>query len=131
MNHPFAAQATTWASCRASRPSPAFFHLYLARPHRACEVKDSFRPDRYGAHAIRGCATGDAATDAAVRRLIAVLSVCSATLFGLVEIVFCHRLHRLSRFGSAHLAIEAFVVVATVAFSRAAERVVRRIPRDD
>jgi len=84
----------------------------------------------YGAHAIRGCRTGDAKTDRSVRRLILGLSVAAATLFGAVEILFCHRLSGL-RFGSgsAHLAVEAFVVVATVAFSRAAERVVRRIPR--
>ena len=83
----------------------------------------------YGAHAIRGCDTGDARTDRRVRRLITFLSVASASLFGLVEILFCHRLQRVrGGFGSAHLFIEAFVIFASISFSRAAETVVRRIP---
>ena len=83
----------------------------------------------YGAHAVRGCETGDRATDAAVRRLILALSVASATLFGLVEILFCHRLQTIrGGFGSAHLAIEFFVIFASITFSRATEKVVRRIP---
>ena len=83
----------------------------------------------YGAHAIRGCDTGDARTDRRVRRLITCLSVASASLFGLVEILFCHRLQRVrGGFGSAHLFIEAFVIFASISFSRAAETVVRRIP---
>ena len=82
----------------------------------------------FGAHAIRGCDTGDAATDRAVRRVILALSVCAAGLFGLVEILFCHRLTALGArgFGSAHLAVEMFVVVASVTFSRAVEKVVVR-----
>lgn len=85
----------------------------------------------YGAHAIAGCDTGDESTDRSVRRLIRFLSVASASLFGLVEICFCHRLSTSKKglgFGSAHLAVELFVVFATIAFSRATERVVRRIP---
>ncbi|KAH8068781.1 hypothetical protein JL721_6348 [Aureococcus anophagefferens] len=83
----------------------------------------------YGAHAIRGCDTGDARTDRRVRRLITCLSVASASLFGLVEILFCHRLQRVrGGFGSAHLFIEAFVIFASISFSRVAETVVRRIP---
>ena len=81
----------------------------------------------YGAHAIRGCRTGDAKTDRSVRRLILGLSVAAATLFGAVEILFCHRLGKLGAvgFGSAHLAVELFVVGASITFSRALESVVR------
>jgi hypothetical protein len=81
----------------------------------------------YGAHAIRGCRTGDAKTDRSVRRLILGLSVAAATLFGAVEILFCHRLGKLGAvgFGSAHLAVELFVVGASITFSRALENVVR------
>ena len=81
----------------------------------------------YGAHAIRGCQTGDAKTDRSVRRLILGLSVAAATLFGAVEILFCHRLGKLGAvgFGSAHLAVELFVVGASITFSRALESVVR------
>ena len=81
----------------------------------------------YGAHAIRGCRTGDAKTDRSVRRLILGLSVAAATLFGAVEILFCHRLGQLGAvgFGSAHLAVELFVVCASITFSRALENVVR------
>ena len=81
----------------------------------------------YGAHAIRGCQTGDAKTDRSVRRLILGLSVAAATLFGAVEILFCHRLGKLGAvgFGSAHLAVELFVVGASITFSRALENVVR------
>ena len=46
----------------------------------------------YGAHAIRGVNSGDAATDRRVRALILGLSVTAASLFGVVEILFCHRL---------------------------------------
>ena len=49
----------------------------------------------YGAHAIRGCRTGDAKTDRSVRRLILGLSIAAASLFGAVEILFCHRLGKL------------------------------------
>ena len=81
----------------------------------------------YGAHAIRGCQTGDAKTDRSVRRLILGLSVAAASLFGAVEIMFCHRLGKLGAvgFGSAHLAVELFVVGASITFSRALESVVR------
>ena len=81
----------------------------------------------YGAHAIRGCQTGDAKTDRSVRRLILGLSVAAASLFGAVEILFCHRLGKLGAvgFGSAHLAVELFVVGASITFSRALESVVR------
>jgi hypothetical protein len=82
----------------------------------------------YGAHAIRGCQTGDAKTDRSVRRLILGLSVAAASLFGAVEILFCHRLGKLGAvgFGSAHLAVELFVVGASITFSRALENVVQR-----
>jgi hypothetical protein len=81
----------------------------------------------YGAHAIRGCQTGDAKTDRSVRRLILGLSVAAATLFGAVEILFCHRLGKLGAVGgSAHLAVELFVVGASITFSRALENVVQR-----
>lgn len=81
----------------------------------------------YGAHAIRGCQTGDAKTDRSVRRLILGLSIAAASLFGAVEILFCHRLGKLGAvgFGSAHLAVELFVVGASITFSRALENVVR------
>ena len=81
----------------------------------------------YGAHAIRGCRTGDAKTDRSVRRLILGLSIAAASLFGAVEILFCHRLGKLGAvgFGSAHLAVELFVVCASITFSRALESVVR------
>ena len=81
----------------------------------------------YGAHAIRGCRTGDAKTDRSVRRLILGLSIAAASLFGAVEILFCHRLGKLGAvgFGSAHLAVELFVVGASITFSRALESVVR------
>ena len=81
----------------------------------------------YGAHAIRGCQTGDAKTDRSVRRLILGLSIAAASLFGAVEILFCHRLGKLGAvgFGSAHLAVELFVVGASITFSRALESVVR------
>ena len=81
----------------------------------------------YGAHAIRGCQTGDAKTDRSVRRLILGLSIAAASLFGAVEILFCHRLGKLGAvgFGSAHLAVELFVVAASITFSRALENVVR------
>ena len=81
----------------------------------------------YGAHAIRGCQTGGAKTDRSVRRLILGLSIAAASLFGAVEILFCHRLGKLGAvgFGSAHLAVELFVVGASITFSRALENVVR------
>ena len=79
----------------------------------------------YGAHAIRGCQTGDAKTDRSVRRLILGLSLAAASLFGAVEILFCHRLGKLAVGGSAHLAVELFVVGASITFSRALENVVR------
>ena len=76
----------------------------------------------YGANAIAGCDTGDERTDRNVRRLILFLSVASASLFGLVEILFCHRLQRVKYgFGSAHLAIEFFVIYASVALRAAAK----------
>ena len=80
----------------------------------------------YGAHAIRGCQTGDAKTDRSVRRLILGLSIAAASLFGAVEILFCHRLGKLGAVGgSAHLAVELFVVGASITFSRALENVVQ------
>ena len=80
-----------------------------------------------GAHAIRRLPDGRRENGPVRAAVDSGLSIAAASLFGAVEILFCHRLGKLGAvgFGSAHLAVELVVVGASITFSRALENVVR------